>query len=57
METIKDVLKSIKSHTDAEYDKGALNRSVGRSSVIIEGQGNKTIWITNSVVAGTGTWV
>lgn len=48
METIKDVLKSIKSHTDAEYDKGALNRSVGRSSVIIEGQGNKTIWITNT---------
>ena len=47
MENIKDILNSIKRHTDAEADKGVLNRSVGRSSVNIERQGNKTIWITN----------
>lgn len=47
MEDIKDILNSIKKHTDVEADKGVLNRSVGRSSVNIERQGNKTIWITN----------
>ena len=48
MEDIKDILNSIKKHTDVEADKGVLNRSVGRSSVNIVGQGDKTIWITNT---------
>ena len=48
MEDIKDILSSIKQHTDVEADKGVLNRSVGRSSVNIERLGNKTIWITNT---------
>ena len=47
MEDIKDILNSIKRHTDFEADNGVLNRSVGRSSVNIERQGNKTVWITN----------
>ena len=48
MENIKDILISIKKHTDIEADKGVLNRSIGRSSVNIVGQGDKTIWITNT---------
>lgn len=48
MEDIKAILYSIKKHTDVEADKGVLNRSVGRSSVNIVGQGDKTIWITNT---------
>ena len=30
METIKDIITRIKTHTDTEADKGALNRSIGR---------------------------
>ena len=48
MEDIKAILNSIKEHTDVEADKGVLNRSIGRSSVNIEKQGDKTIWITNT---------
>ena len=48
MEDIKAILNSIKEHTDVEADKGVLNRSIGRSSVIMDRQGNKTIWITNT---------
>ena len=44
METIKDVIESIRKHTDTEADKGALNRSIGRSSVNIERQGNRIVW-------------
>ena len=50
MEDIKAILNSIKKHTDVEADKGVLNRSVGRSSVNIERQGNRTIWITNTTI-------
>ena len=50
METIKEIITSIKAHTDAEADKGATNRSIGRSSVKIERQGNRTVWITNTTV-------
>ena len=48
METVKDVLKSIKKHTEVEADKGALNKSIGRSSVKIENQEIQTVWITNT---------
>lgn len=48
MENIKDILNSIKRHTDVEADKGVLNRSIGRSSVDVGRQLNKTIWITNT---------
>lgn len=48
MENIKDILNSIKNHTDAESDNGVQNRSVGRSSVKLGRMGNKTIWITNT---------
>lgn len=48
MEDIKAILNSIKRHTDVEADKGVLNRSIGRSSVDVGRQLNKTIWITNT---------
>lgn len=48
MENIKDIINSIKKHTDAEADKGAQNKSIGRSFVNIERQGNRTVWITNT---------
>jgi hypothetical protein len=48
MEHLKDIINSIKKHTDAEADKNVLNRSIGRSSVNIERQGNRTVWITNT---------
>lgn len=50
METIKDVIESIRKHTDTEADKGALNRSIGRSSVNIERQGNRIVWLTNTTI-------
>lgn len=45
MENIKDILNSIKRHTDAEADKGAQNRSIGRSLVKIGMQGTKNVWL------------
>lgn len=48
MENIEEILNSIKQHTDVEADKGVLNRSIGRSSVNVGRQINKTIWITNT---------
>ncbi len=50
MENIKDILNSIKRHTDAEADKGAQNRSIGRSLVKIGMQGTKNVWLTNTKV-------
>lgn len=57
MENIKDILKSIKRHTDAEADKSVLNRTIGRSSVCIERQGEKTIWITNTTIKSNYDYV
>lgn len=50
MENIKDILNSIKRHTDVEADKGAQNRSIGRSLVKIGMQGTKNVWLTNTKV-------
>lgn len=57
MEGIKDILNSIKRHTDAEVDKSVLNRTIGRSSVNIDRQGNKTIWLTNTTIKSNYDYV
>ena len=57
MENIKDILRSIKRHTDAEAEKGVLNRTIGRSSVNIERQGEKTIWLTNTTIKSNYDYV
>lgn len=57
MENIKDILRSIKRHTDTEADKGVLNRTIGRSSVYIDRQGEKTIWLTNTTVKSNYDYV
>ncbi len=57
MENIKDILNSIKRHTDAEADKSVLNRTIGRSSVNIDRQGYKTIWLTNTTIKSNYDYV
>lgn len=50
MENVREIINSIKKHTDAEADKGAQNRSIGRSLVKIGLQNAKNVWITNTKV-------
>ena len=47
MENVREIINSIKKHTDAEADKGAQNRSIGRSLVKIGMQGTQNVWLTN----------
>lgn len=47
MEEIKDILDSVKKHTEIESAKMALNRTIGRSLVKIGKVPEKVVWIAN----------
>ncbi|MCR5820491.1 MAG: hypothetical protein K6F94_06070, partial [Bacteroidaceae bacterium] len=54
-EELKDILESIKKHTSAEADTGAINRTIGRGRVKIDGHGEKTLWVANAGYQSTHT--
>lgn len=48
MEDLKDILHDIESHTAEEKQKKVLNRTIGRSRIVMKSSGKElTVWITN----------